>query len=189
MRKPARGAGSRERQLDSICFIHQGKPLMTRSFKQKAGYLVLLTCLVGITPAQAQQSHEHGHAAHGVMQIELDHGRRWATDAPLREGMGRIRAVAGAARQADARGRLNATQARALAAGVEDGIAFMVQHCRLEPKADANLHILLGRLSAAATAVKANPKAADGLPQMFEVLDLYPRYFTHPGWKAIAHGH
>jgi hypothetical protein len=158
-------------------------------FNRKARYLVFFTCLVSIPAAQAQQSHEHGHAAHGVMQIELDHGRRWATDAPLREGMERVRAVVATARQANARGRLNATQAQALAAGVEEGIAFMVQHCRLEPKADANLHILLGRLSAAATAVKANPKAADGLPQMLEVLELYPRTFTHPGWKGVAHGH
>lgn len=158
---------------------------MTRFFNRKAGYLILAACFVSLAPAQAQQSHDHGHG----MQLELDHGRRWATDAPLREGMERVRAAVATARQADAQGRLNARQAQALAAAVADSIAFMVQHCRLEPKADANLHILLGRLSAAATAVKANPKAPDGLPQMFEALDLYSRYFAHPGWKAIAHGH
>lgn len=162
---------------------------MTRSFNRKTGYLILAASLVSLTPAQAQPSHDHGHAEHGVVQIELDHGRLWATDAPLREGMGRIRAAVVMARQADAQGRLNVTQAQALAAAVEDGIAFMVQHCRLEPKADANLHILLGHLSAAATAVRANPGAVDGLPQMLEVLDTYPRYFNHPGWQAITHGH
>ncbi len=170
---------------------------MTRSFNQTAGYLILAAYLVSFTPAQAQAqtqtqtplTHDHGHAEHGDMQLELDHGRRWATDAPLREGMERIRAAVEMARQAGAQGGLNATQAQALAAATEDGIAFMVQHCRLEPKADVNLHILLGRLSAAATAVKANPMAADGLPQMLEVLDIYPRYFTHPGWQAIARGH
>ncbi|MEY0004120.1 MULTISPECIES: cytochrome c [Gammaproteobacteria] len=56
---------------------------MTRFFNRKAGYLILAACLVSLTPAQAQQSHDHGHG----MQIELDHGRRWATDAPLRESM------------------------------------------------------------------------------------------------------
>jgi len=158
---------------------------MTRFFNRKAGYLILATCLVSLAPAQAQQSHDHGHG----MQIELDHGRRWATDAPLREGMERVRAAVATARQADAQGRLSTRQVQTLAIAVEDSIAFMVQHCRLEPKADANLHILLGRLSAAVTAVKANPKAPDGLPQMLEALDLYSGYFAHPGWKAIAHGH
>jgi len=164
---------------------------MTRSFNQTAGYLILAAYLVSFTPAQAQTqlTHDHGHAEHGDMQIELDHGRRWATDAPLREGMERIRAAVDVARQAGARGGLNTTQAQALAAATEDGIAFMIQHCRLEPKADANLHILLGRLSAAATVVKVNPMAADGLPQILEVLDIYPRHFAHPGWQAIARGH
>jgi hypothetical protein len=165
---------------------------MIRYFNRKTGGLMLAACLVSFAPAQAQAqaqpSHEHGHAEHGAMQIELDHGRLWATDAPLREGMERIRAAVDTALQADA-AQLNATQALTLSAAVEDGIAFMVQNCSLEPKADANLHILLGRLSAAAAQVKANPQAADGLPQMLEMLDIYPRRFSHPGWKAIAHGH
>jgi hypothetical protein len=158
---------------------------MIRYFNRKTGGLMLAACLVSFAPAQAQPSHEHGHAQ--SMQIELDHGRLWATDAPLRQGMERIRAAVDTAQQADP--KLNPAQALTLAAAVEDGIAFMVQHCRLEPKADANLHILLGRLSAAATQVKADPQAADGLPQMLEMLDIYPRRFSHPGWKAIAHRH
>lgn len=162
---------------------------MIQSFNRKTGYLILTACLVIFAPAQAQQSHDHGHAEHGMVQLELDHGRLWATDAPLREGMERIRAAVAKARQAGAQRGLNAAQAKTLANAIEDGIAFMVQHCRLEPKADANLHILLERLSAAATVVKANPKAANGLTQMLEVLDAYPRYFNHPGWKAITHVH
>lgn len=162
---------------------------MKHTLNRKAGYLILSACMLVLVlvlaPAQAQQA--HAHAEHGTMHLELDHGRLWATDAPLREGMERVHAAV--VKQADVQGGLNAAQATTLAAGVEDGIVFMVQHCKLEPKADANLHILLERLSAAATAVKANPKAANGLPQMLEVLDTYPRYFNHPGWKAIAHRH
>jgi len=95
------------------------------------------------------------------MQLEFDHGQLWSTDAPLREGMERIRAAVVMAQQADTQDRLEASQAQALVAAVENSTAFMVQNCRLEPKADANLHILLGRLSVAATAIKANPKAAE----------------------------
>ncbi len=160
---------------------------MIRYVNRKTGCLLLAAGLASFAPAQAQQSHASGHAEHGAMQVELDHGRLWATDAPLREGMERIRVAVDAALKADA--HLSTAQAQVLAAAVEDGIAFMVQHCRLEPKADANLHILLGRLSAAATQVKANPQSAHGLPQMLEMLDIYPRRFSHPGWKAIVHGH
>jgi hypothetical protein len=157
---------------------------MTSLFNRTAGALVAAACLAGLAPAQAQPSHPHEHAQHGTMALELDHGRRWATDAPLREGMERIRAAVAKASRADAPGGLTPAQAQALAASVDEGIAFMVQHCHLEPKADASLHILLGRLSGAAAAVKANPGAADGLPRLREALAMYPRYFAHPGWPA-----
>ncbi len=160
---------------------------MIHYVNRKTGCLLLAAGLASFVPAQAQPSHASGHAEHGAMQIELDHGRLWATDAPLREGMERIRVAVDTALQADA--PLNATQAQVLAAAVEDGIAFMVQHCRLAPKADANLHILLGRLSAAATQVKTNPQSAQGVPQMLEMLAIYPRRFSHPGWKASVHQH
>lgn len=164
---------------------------MTHYFNRKTSYLTLAVCLISFSTiqAQTQPSHDHGHAEHETMQLELDHGQLWSTDAPLREGMERIRVAVVIAQQADTQDQLDATQAQALVTAVEDSTAFMVQNCRLQPKADANLHILLGRLSAAATAVKDNPKAANGLPQMLEVLDIYPRYFTHSGWQAINHGH
>ncbi|HEY1042857.1 MAG TPA: hypothetical protein VGE60_03255 [Telluria sp.] len=157
---------------------------MTRTFTRQAGCMVLAACLASLVPSQARQSHDH-HAEHAVKEIELDHGRRWATDAPLRAGMERIRA---AVATATAQG-LDDAKAQALVAAVEDGIAFMVRNCRLKPEADANLHVLLGRLAAAATAVKANPRAPDGLPSMREAIGAYPRYFDHPGWQAIGHAH
>jgi hypothetical protein len=152
---------------------------MTLLFNRMAGALIAAAWLAGLAPAQAQPSHSHAHARHGAMALELDHGRPWATDAPLREGMERISAAV-----ARAPGGLTLSQAQALAASVDEGIAFMVRHCHLEPEADANLHILLGRLSGAAAAVKANPGAADGLPRLREALAIYPRYFAHPGWPA-----
>lgn len=160
---------------------------MTRTFTRHAGCMVLAACLASLVPAQARQSHghDHGHAEHAVKEIELDHGRRWATDAPLRAGMERIRAAVETATAQD----LDQAKAQALSASVEDGIAFMVRNCRLQPEADANLHVLLGRLAAAATAVKANPRAPDGLPRMLEAIEAYPRYFDHPGWQASGHAH
>lgn len=159
---------------------------MSRSFNRATAYLILAAGLASFA-AQAQQSHDHGHAGHPAMQLELEHGRTWQTDAPLREGMSRIRQGVMSASQ---NGKSpSAAQAGQLVGDIERAVADMVARCRLAPKADANLHILLGRLLSAATKLKANPNAADGLPQMREVLDLYPRYFAHPGWQAVAHAH
>lgn len=144
---------------------------MPRSFTHRVNMLTLVSRLAWLGHAQAQEA----------MHLQLNHGRRWNIDAPLHEGMERIRATVVTTIQKHE--SLTTSQAQTLTVSVEDVIAFMVQHCRLEPKADSNLHILLGRLSAATAAVEANhPKAANGLPQMLEVLDIYPRF--SPIWNG-----
>lgn len=187
MRKWEKGGDSNEKQPDQPIFTHQGYYPMTHYFNRKTSYLMLAVCLISFGSLQAQSSHDH--AEHETTQLELDHGQLWPTDAPLREGMERVRDAVVVAQQADAQDRLDATQAQILVSAIEDSTAFMVQNCRLEPKADANLHILLGRLSVATTAVKANPKATNGLPKMLGVLDIYPHYFTHPDWQSVNQGH
>ncbi|MDE2248362.1 MAG: hypothetical protein KGJ96_07295 [Xanthomonadaceae bacterium] len=154
---------------------------MNQSNFKKIGRFSLISMLA-IWPlssvfAQAHSSSEHhAHQQLATQQLELDHGRLWRTDASLREGMERVRAAAAdSARQAGSGEQMTARQSRALAASIQDSVAFMVTHCHLQPEADANLHILLGRLL-----------AADGLPQVLDVLDLYPRYFAHPGWRPIT---
>jgi len=170
---------------------------MINYLAKKISYLMGIALIVSFASVQAQQAHDHAdshgdshdeHAGHGAMQLTLDHGQRWETDAPLREGMERIRT---AVEKTEKSGEkvLNKEQAEALASATEEGIAFMFENCNLEPKADANLHVLLARLSAAATAVKADPAAVAGLPEIQEVLGLYSRYFNHPKWQAGEHKH
>jgi len=148
--------------------------------------VLLAACLFAASPAQALQSHEHGHAQQQAMQLKLNDGTLWATDAPLRDGMEQIRAAADIARRAELQGHFDSAEAAALATEVEAGILHMVRNCRLPPDADANLHILLGQLSSASQANKVDPASADGLPKLLEALDRYPRYFSHPGWPATA---
>lgn len=140
-----------------------------------------------------EHDHEHGHgdsheehanhADAGLLQ--LDDGTPWPVDAALVEGMQRIRDAVAAAQGA---APLDAVAATALAQTVEDQVAFLIANCQLEPAADATLHVLIARLLGAAAALRADPAAPDGLPVMLDTLDLYPRYFAHPGWLASGAG-
>ncbi|HUW54232.1 MAG TPA: hypothetical protein VMV99_12535 [Rhodanobacter sp.] len=139
--------------------------------------LVLLLAICICAPVFAEESaigEGHARLPFAAQRIELDHGRPWPTDASLREGMERIRvAVERAGARTD--GRLTGKQSRALTVAIQQNVVFIVSHCRLQAKADANLHILLGRLL-----------EAENLPQIVDVLDLYPHYFFHPGWLPGA---
>lgn len=142
--------------------------------------LVLAACMF-CPPARAQSPHARGaclQLAPAQPELELDHGRPWRTDAPLRAGMERIRATVVRARQAQAGAAMSVAQSQALAAAIERDVGLIVRHARPGPGADVNVHILLGRLL-----------AADGVSQMLEVLDLYPRYFAHPGWRPVDRDH
>lgn len=92
----------------------------------------------------------------------------------MREGMRRIRAVTLWMQHAQIDGPLSARQSRAAAASIEDSVAAIVEHPPRGAGIDANLHILLARVL-----------AADGLPQLLDTLDLYPRYFNDPGWQPV----
>ena len=50
---------------------------------------ILLACLA-VVPVMAQSS-PHAHEAGDELELQLDEGKRWSTDASLRTGMSRIR--------------------------------------------------------------------------------------------------
>jgi len=160
--------------------------------KSAAPIAIMLSLLLG-TPSHAENAahhsgnaHEHAphrHADHQMAELTLDHGQRWRTDAPLREGMERIRtAVVEAASHTNAAGCLDASPGKRLADTVDDSIAFMVTNCRLAPEADANLHILIRRLAEAAALAREPAESTSALSRMQAVLGTYPQYFEHPGW-------
>lgn len=136
-----------------------------------------------------QHAHATSHDAHATHMAAPvpPAGERWATDEPLRAAMIRIRdATDRVAPSFDAR-QVQGADADALAATVEQDIAYMVANCRLEPEPDAALHALIGRMMAAAAALRKDPLSDAGVPELLAVLHEYSTTFDHPGWTAPAH--
>lgn len=103
-------------------------------------------------------------------------GQRWASDAPLRKGMGEIRAAVEALEHHE-HGHLNAEQALAAVAIVERSIGDIVANCKLEPDADAALHGILARLARGTSALKADPSDVGAVAPMREAVQDYARTF------------
>lgn len=137
-------------------------------------------------PALAADAHSHGAAE--PHQLTLDHGKKWATDAPLREGMNDIRAALAARSTGIHRDKLSPEEYATLGGLVESRVGRIVAECKLEPAADANLHVVVAQLVAAADAMKDGAGAArrNGALQAIRAVNEYGRYFTHPGWKPLA---
>lgn len=135
-------------------------------------------------PAAERDAHDHGHG-HGSARLTLDHGKQWATDAPLRKGMSGIRSEMARSAKAIHSGRFAPAEYEALATRVEAQIAQIVADCKLAPDADEQLHLVLAKLGEGVEAMKHGAHRDEGAEAVIAALNDYGRHFAHPGWKPI----
>ena len=146
----------------------------------------LVFALGASAPALAADTHAHGAAA--PSKLTLDHGKKWTTDAPLRQRMGEIRALLAPQLGPFHAGKLPSADYQALGAAVEQKVAAIVAECKLPPDADAMLHLIVADLVAGADIMqgKTDGKPAEGAHKVVTAANAYGRYFDHAGWKPLA---
>ena len=139
----------------------------------------------------ADNAHNHG-AASETHTIQLNNGKKWAIDAPLRKGMESIQASTNKTLHRIHAGKATAADYTAFNKQVNDDVAYIVKNCKLDPKADAELHGLIGQMmngAEAAQGKQGDAKRADGVVAVAKALNTYGDYFDHKGWKKIDLGH
>lgn len=140
--------------------------------------------------AAGQNHHDHGAAA--PHSIELNAGKKWGTDDALRHGMGAIRSLAENALPAAHAGKLTPAGYDALANDINAHITFIVENCKLDPKADAQLHVIIGDLTNGVEMMQGKrPGQARpmGVVEISRTLNTYGQYFSHEGWRTIKLPH
>lgn len=164
---------------------------MFTHWKKVAATLATAVLLSLGTQQCLAQDHAHGHDhdATAPAQLALDNGQKWATDDSLRQGMIRTRNALAANLAAIHSGKATAKEYQALAQKTNEQVSFMVQNCKLDPKADAMLHLLLGDIIAGADAMagKNSSEARKGAEKIAQALEEYGAYFNHPGWHGVMH--
>jgi hypothetical protein len=130
----------------------------------------------------------HQHAAGEATKLTLDHGKKWATDEPLRKGMTEIRNAVAADEEAIHAGKMSAARYDALAKKIDGQLADVVQNCKLPPEADAQLHLVLAEVIQGQEAIKGQNQKLDrraGVAKVIDALDAYNKHFDHPGWRGL----
>ncbi len=156
----------------------------------------ILTALVvlflgagGSALATGNAAHDHNHGGKPAT-LQLNAGKKWETDAPLRTAMGEIRQLMAGSLDAIHNNRLPAKDYGALAQKVEGAVSDMVANCKLGPQADEQLHIIIADLVAGAEQMAGKVKQArprDGAVKVIVTLDKYGKYFDDPGFRPIKH--
>ncbi len=149
--------------------------------------LVALLLVLAAVPASAHEHAHHHHAAPAAKKLTLNAGQPWPTDAPLRQAMGRIRqALAGELPQIHAQ-RLDAAAYAVLARTVEAEVGNIVADCRLEPAADAQLHLIVADLLAGSRQMAGKKQRQAGAVKVVQALNNYATYFADPGFSRLDH--
>ena len=87
-------------------------------------------------------------------------------------------------------GKLTPGQYREVATQVETEVGGIVANCKLEPKADAMLHLVIADMAQGVDAMagkNARMRPALGLVKVAQAVDQYGGYFDHPGFEPIRH--
>lgn len=158
----------------------------------KTEFSVLLAALALVVSATTHAAgntdghHHDGHGSIGPQTLQLNAGKKWATDAPLRQAMNDINQSMARALPLIHTNKFGNADYQALAATINQKVAYTVANCKLEPKADAMLHLVIGDLVAGAETMegKTADSRHDGAVRVLGALKSYEGYFQHPGWKA-----
>lgn len=152
--------------------------------------LCAVTLLLGLGQAGALATeHQHSHQG-GAAKLTLDHGRKWAIDEPLRKAMANIRDAVAASLEGIHGGRFSDAEYGGLARKVSGEVEYMVSNCKLDPKADAQLHLIIADILdgvAAMEGKRKKMKRMDGAVKVIVALEKYADYFDDPGWKPLVH--
>lgn len=149
---------------------------------------VVLLAVLAVAPGATRAQHDHAAHAHVTHPVPPP-AQRWAADAALRDGMGRIHTALEELRHYEM-GHMDATMALDRVGLIEQAAADIFAKCKLAPEQDAVLHGMLVPLLGAAQKLKADPQDMAQVQAMRDAVTDYPRYFDDPDWTApVVHTH
>jgi len=160
---------------------------MKRNFLPSLAAAVLVAALASGQPVvAAEEHHHHGESSAAAQKLELNAGKKWATDAALRQSMDDINQAMARALPLIHKKRFSDSDYATLATTINQKVGYAVEHCKLEAKADAMLHLVIGELMAGAEIMEGKTAATrhDGAVRVRHALESYGKYFQHPNWKV-----
>ena len=87
-------------------------------------------------------------------------------------------------------GKLSAAKYGELAKKVNGEVGGIVANCKLEPKADAQLHLVIADIGEGVEAMEGKAKKVKrqaGAVKVIGALEKYGAHFDHPGWQSSSH--
>jgi len=122
------------------------------------------------------------------IESSLEQGKKWETDAVVRQGMENIRQVMLAQQTRISKAELNTQDYRQLAETIEQHLALLMQNRKISKGAEKAFHLvvmvdLTQNLNLMRTGATV-PLQRVGALGVLQSLRLYGEFFQHPGWAV-----
>lgn len=169
-----------------------------KPFRQTLAALFYTTIAIATATALAKPNHEAQHDAHheahheahqqrATSKATLDHGKKWASDAALRQHMENLRASFAENKKVMHAKTIKTESYQQLSAQTEKAVNDIIAECKLSPEADASLHHIIADMLAGADMMKRKEKISQqqGNHKVISALNAYGKTFDHPGWVGV----
>lgn len=154
--------------------------------------IALLLALALSSPLAALAADAHDHGKPVPHKLTLNAGKKWGTDEALRKAMAAIHASASQTLPAAHSGKATAADYEAFGKEVTAQVGYMVENCKLDPQADAQLHLIVADLMNGvemAEGKHGEKKRATGVVKVAQAANAYGKHFDHAGWQAVKMPH
>jgi len=159
--------------------------------KTPTALLLVLALSSPLAVLAAADSHD-SHGKSGPQKLELNAGKKWGTDPALRQAMSGIRKSVAQTLPAAHSGKATPADYDAFGRDVTAQVTYMIENCKLDPRADAQLHLIVADLMSgveAAQGKQGEKKRAEGVVMVAQAANAYGRHFDHAGWQATRLPH
>lgn len=152
-----------------------------------AAFVLAVTFAPGpLALAAEDHHHHHGESSAAVQKLQLNAGKKWATDVALRQSMNEINQAMAKSLPLIHKDRFGDSDYAALATTINQKVGYAIEHCKLDVNADAMLHLVIAELMAGTEIMEGKAAGArhDGAVRVKRALESYGKFFQHPNWKV-----
>lgn len=158
----------------------------------KSPIALMLTVALSSPLAALATTDAHDHGKSAPHKLELNAGKKWGTDDALRQAMSTIHQTVSQTLPTAHSGKAKVADYETFGKDVTAQITYIVENCKLDPKADEQLHIIVADMMSgveAAEGKEGEKKRAAGVVKVAQAANAYGKHFDHAGWKAIKVPH
>lgn len=143
--------------------------------------LLLIILVYFVFQSTFAESEHHDHHEHGKTGIvlTLNNGKKWSTDKPLRENMSKIHDHIKSKLGRINKKKMRDDEFKGLGKKIKGNIDAIFANCKLTPKADAQLHIILAEMLSENSKLTGKFSTEEKTVAVMEILKNYKAYLKH----------